>query len=113
RHTGTMAVLSIGELDGKISARCQAFVDACSKAGIQARASDAIEKTIWEKYVFLVAASSMTALTRLPLGAVREDPDTRALMAQIMSEVAAGGRAQEVRLDAALGGKLLHGLGCF
>jgi len=110
RHTGTMAVLSIGELDGKISARCQAFVDACSKAGIQARASDAIEKTIWEKYVFLVAASSMTALTRLPLGAVREDPDTRALMAQIMSEVVAVGNAKGVQLEADLVERLLQRL---
>ena len=51
-------------------------------------------KAIWEKYVFLVAASAMTSLTRLPLGPIREDPDTRALTAQIMSEVAAVGRAK-------------------
>jgi 2-dehydropantoate 2-reductase len=110
RHTGNMAVLSIGELDGKISARCQAFVDACTKASIQARVSDSIEKTIWEKYVFLVAASSMTALTRLPLGAVREDPDTRALTAQIMSEVVAVGKARGVPLDADLVERLLQRL---
>jgi 2-dehydropantoate 2-reductase len=99
RHTGSMAVLSVGELDGRISARCQAFVDACTKAAIQARASDAIEKAIWEKYVFLVAASSMTGLTRLPLGAIREDPDTRALTVQLMSEVVAVGQAKGVPLE--------------
>jgi 2-dehydropantoate 2-reductase len=110
RHTGTMALLAVGELDGKLSARCQAFVDACTKAQVQARVSDAIEKTIWEKYVFLVAASSMTTLTRLPLGPIREDPDTRALMAQLMSEVVAVGRARGVPLDADLVERLLQRL---
>ena len=110
RHTGTMAILSVGELDGKASPRVKAFVDACTKAGVQTRPSDDIEKTIWEKYVFLVAASAMTSLTRLPLGAVREDPDTRALTRQIMSEVVAVGKAKGVRLESDLADKLLERL---
>jgi 2-dehydropantoate 2-reductase len=103
-------VLSIGALDGKMSTRCQTFVDACTKAAIQARVSDAIETAIWEKYVFLVAASSMTSLTRLPLGAVREDPDTRALTRQLMSEVVAVGKAKGVALDADLVERLMQRL---
>ena len=110
RHTGTMAILSIGELDGKPSARTKSFLDACTKAGIQARVSDDIQRTIWEKYVFLVAASAMTSLTRLPLGAIREDPDTRALTKQIMSEVVAVGKAKAVNLDSDLADKLLERL---
>ncbi|HXV07825.1 MAG TPA: 2-dehydropantoate 2-reductase [Burkholderiales bacterium] len=107
RHTGTMATLQFGELDGAMSPRIQALQQACEKAGIQGRATDAIQKAIWEKYVFLVGASAMTALTRLPLGSVREDPDTRALFAQIMAEAAALGRAKGVALDADLVDKLL------
>jgi 2-dehydropantoate 2-reductase len=107
RHTGTMAGLTFGELDGSLSPRVQALAAACDKAGITHKASDDIQKAIWEKYVFLVAASSMTSLTRLPLGPIREDPDTRALLAQIMSEVAAVGRAKGVALDADLVDKLL------
>jgi 2-dehydropantoate 2-reductase len=72
--------------------------------------SDDIQKTIWEKYVFLVAASAMTSLTRLPLGAIREDPDTRALTKQIMSEVVAVGKAKAVNLDSDLADKLLERL---
>ena len=107
RHTGTMATLQFGELDGAISPRVQALQQACEKAGIQCRATDAIQTAIWEKYVFLVGASAMTALTRLPLGPVREDPDTRALVAQIMAEAAVLGRAKGVPLDADLVDKLL------
>jgi 2-dehydropantoate 2-reductase len=110
RHSGTMAVLIVGELDGKPSARTQAFVDACVKAGIEARVSADIQKSIWEKYVFLVAASAMTGLTRLPLGAVREDPDTRELTAQIMSEVVAVAKARGIHLDGDLVDKLVQRL---
>jgi 2-dehydropantoate 2-reductase len=107
RHTGSMAMLQFGELDGRLSPRVHALRDACEKAGIQCKASENIQQAIWEKYVFLVGASSMTTLTRLPLGPVREDPDTRALMAQIMSEVAAVGRARGVQLEADLVDRLL------
>jgi 2-dehydropantoate 2-reductase len=107
RHNGSMAVLQFGELDGQGSPRVQALGAVCERAKIDCRPTDNIVKAIWEKYVFLVAASSMTALTRLPLGPVREDPDTRALLAQIMTEVAAVGRAKGVPLDADLIDKLL------
>jgi 2-dehydropantoate 2-reductase len=110
RHTGTMASLTFGELDGKTTPRVQTFLEACTKAGITSRATDDIQKAIWEKYVFLVAASAMTSLTRLPLGPVREDPDTRALTAQIMSEVYSVGKAKGVRLDPDLVEKLLQRL---
>jgi 2-dehydropantoate 2-reductase len=107
RHNGTMAVLQFGELDGSLSPRVEALRAACERGRIDCRPTDDIVKAIWEKYVFLVAASSMTALTRLPLGPIREDADTRALMAQIMTEVAAVGRAKGVALDADLVDKLL------
>ena len=107
RHTGTMAGLTFGELDGTLSPRVQALAQACARAGIQHKASEDINRAIWEKYVFLVAASSMTTLTRLPLGPVREDPDTRTLTGQIMSEAAAVGRGRGVALDADLPEKLL------
>jgi 2-dehydropantoate 2-reductase len=107
RHNGTMASLQFGELDGRPSPRVEALRAACERAQIECRVPDNIVKAIWEKYVFLVAASSMTALTRLPLGPIREDPDTRALTAQIMQEVTAVGRAKGVPLDADLVDKLL------
>jgi len=108
RHSGTMAVLIVGELEGKPSPRVQKFVDACVKARIDARASDDIRKSIWEKYVGLVALSGMTSLTRLPLGPIREDPDTRALAQQLMSEVVAVGTARGVRLDGDLVDKVMR-----
>jgi 2-dehydropantoate 2-reductase len=99
RHNGTMALLQFGELDGTRSARVEALLAACARAGVDAKVPADIRKAIWEKYVFLASLSAMTALTRLPLGPLRADPDTRALFRQLAEEVVAVGRVKGVALD--------------
>lgn len=98
RHNGTLARITFGELDGRRTPRAEAFLAACQRAGIDANPSENIERAIWEKFVLLVGLSSLTSLTRLPIGPVREDPDTRALLLEVMQEVAAVGRAKRVAL---------------
>lgn len=100
RHNGTMASLFFGEFDGRPAARSKALYDACVKAGIKVELVTDIQRTIWEKFVRLVTLSAMTALTRMPIGAVRADPDTRALLQQVMEEVVAVGRARGIGFDA-------------
>jgi 2-dehydropantoate 2-reductase len=102
RHNGTMANLFFGELDGKPSARAQAFQVACKIANVQAELVSDINKTIWEKFVRLVTLSALTSLTRMPIGPLRADPDTRALMQLVMEEVVAVGKAKGVKFDADL-----------
>ena len=100
RHNGTMQRLTFGELDGRPSTRTQALLSACQKAGIEAAISSDIQNLIWEKFVFIVGLSGMTALTRLPIGPVRQDTVTRVLLLDIMREAAAVGRVRGVSLDA-------------
>jgi 2-dehydropantoate 2-reductase len=98
RHNGNMASLLFAELDGKRSKRAEAFYDACVKAGIKTVLVDDIKSTIWEKFVRLVTMSAMTSLTRMPIGPIREDPDTRELLQQVMKEVIAVAEAKGVNL---------------
>jgi 2-dehydropantoate 2-reductase len=100
RHNGNMASLFFGELDGKPSPRSQALLEAAKKAGINTELVTDINKAIWEKFVRLVTLSAMTSLMRLPIGSIRSDPHTRALMQQVMEEVVAVGRAKGIKLDA-------------
>ncbi len=100
RHNGSMALLQFGELDGRRSSRVDALEAACRRAGIDCRVPDDILRAIWEKFVFLASMSAMTSLTRLPVGPLREDPDTRALMRQMCEEVVAVGRARGIAFDA-------------
>lgn len=97
-HTGQMQRLAFGEFDGSHSTRVQAFRQACVAANIDAVASDAIERLIWEKYVFLVAMSAATSAMRQPLGPIRENPHTRAFLGDLMREVVAVGRAHGIAL---------------
>lgn len=99
RHTGTMARIIFGEPDGANSARAQAFLEACRKAGIDATLSDDIETAIWNKFILLAPLAGVTSVTRLSIGAVMADADTRALLGDAVAEAVAVGRARGVRLD--------------
>jgi 2-dehydropantoate 2-reductase len=95
-HTGTMQRLVFGEYGGRKSARGEAFLAACQKANIDAELSDAIERLIWEKFVFLVGLSGMTSKFGTPIGPIRENPEKRAMLLETMREVVATGRAKGV-----------------
>jgi 2-dehydropantoate 2-reductase len=96
-HNGRLARLFFGELDGRESNRAKAFLEACRAASIDARLTASIDRVIWEKFIFLVAFSGMTALTRKPIGPIREDPETLAMFRAAMQEAADIARAKGVR----------------
>jgi 2-dehydropantoate 2-reductase len=91
RQTGSLQRIVFGELDGKRSARAERFLEQCQQAGFDAVLSDNIQVPTWQKFVFLATVSSFTALTRLPIGKLRDDPDILAAMTAMMVEVAAVG----------------------
>ena len=99
-HTGTMARLVFGELDGRDSTRTRQLLEACRGAGIDAQASADIRRLTWEKFVFLVGLSGTTTATRLPIGPIRAHAATRAFLHDAMAEVVAVGRAAGIDLAA-------------
>lgn len=101
KHTAQMARLIFGEPGGRKTRRAEKFLEACarSKAGFDGELSPDIERAIWEKFVFIVGLSAMTSLTRRSIGPVRSDPDTRAMLLEVMRETVAVGRAKGVRLS--------------
>jgi len=101
RHGGQMARVIFGEPGGAKTRRAEAFLAACerAKAGFDAELSPDIDRVIWEKFVFIVGLSGLTALTRGPNGPVRSDPDARAFLLDVMREAVAVGRAKGVALS--------------
>jgi 2-dehydropantoate 2-reductase len=97
-HTGTMARIRFGVLLPSQRAAAERFLEACRSSGINAELAEDIVTVNWEKFVFLVALSSATAVSRAPLGAVRSDPDLRWLFEQAMRETFRLGRARGARL---------------
>ena len=98
QHTGTMQRLVFGEYDGRRSKRAEALLQFALKAGLDARLSEDIRRSIWEKFVFLVGMAAVTATIRLPLGPILMHPLTRQFYLDAMREAAAVGRAHGVRL---------------
>ncbi|MDF2464842.1 MAG: 2-dehydropantoate 2-reductase [Ramlibacter sp.] len=99
RQTGPMQRLLFGEFDGSLSSRGQALLEACLAGGIKAEFSENILREIWQKYVFLVGLSGTTTTIRKPIGPIRENPQTRAFLLDVMREVVAVGRAHGVDLS--------------
>ena len=97
-QVGTMQRIVVGEYDGRKSKRAVYLFEALLAAGVKAELSDDVRKSIWEKYVFLVGLSATTTSMRVPLGAIRSNPQTRAFLLKVMREVVAVGRAQGVAL---------------
>src|SRR5262245_46265509 len=98
KQIGDFAVLEFGEADGSVSARVRAFHAACSAAGVTAKVSDNISRTLWTKFAFLAPLSGMTALTRGPIGPVRATPKSRALLEAAVAEAVAVGVAMKTGL---------------
>ena len=98
RQTGAYQQMTFGELDGRISERGLRLRDLCAKAGFDGVLSPDIMVPVWEKFVLLVPLAGLNALTRLPLGKWRDDPDLFALYDAALHETVAVGLADGVSL---------------
>ena len=99
-HTGTMARIALGEFGGGTSARVTAFASALRRAGAEVEESPDITAAIWTKFAFLAPLSGITALTRMTVGPIREDPGARGLFEKAVAETVALARARQVALAA-------------
>jgi 2-dehydropantoate 2-reductase len=97
-QTGTLQRLLFGEYDGSRSERAETLYAAALRTGIKTELSADIRKTLWEKYVFLVGLSGSTTTMRSTIGPIRENPQTRAFLHDLMRETVAVGRAHGVAL---------------
>ena len=99
RKAGTMERLAFGEFDNKVSARAQAFLDACKAGNIVADIPPDISLELWQKFVVIVTMSSITSAMRSTIGPIRSNPQAKQFALDLMREVVAVGRAQGVALD--------------
>ncbi|MFG3321091.1 ketopantoate reductase family protein [Streptomyces sp. NPDC048171] len=98
-HNGTLQRIVLGPYHDGQKAVSDAVLATFRDAGIDAEASDDIERVIWEKFVFLIGLSATTAAVRAPIGVVRAHEESRRLLHEVMAETVAVARASGVRLD--------------
>lgn len=96
RQTGGIRRVVLGELDGRVTPRARAAHAAFAAAGVPVETSQQILVAMWEKFIFINAQGGMSALTRLPIGEMRQSPETLEMYLDVAGEVAAVGRAHGV-----------------
>ena len=98
-HTGTMARLRFGPVLPAQRPAAEAIRDALPQAPASTpKLAPDIRRALWEKFVFLVALSGLTAISGQPLGVVRSDPELRAQFEAAMVEAWSLARARGVAL---------------
>jgi 2-dehydropantoate 2-reductase len=100
RQVGTFMRMLFGELDGAKSARGEALLAMCKKAGFDVVLTDQIVTELWMKFILLATNASLIALVRQPIGKVRDDPDMQQQWIAAYKEVIAVGKARGVKLPA-------------
>jgi 2-dehydropantoate 2-reductase len=96
RHVSGPHLIGFGELDGRRSARLDAFDTVANAAGIETNYTDAIENLLWRKFVLLVAVAGVCALSRQPVGGMRDDPELMAMFIGTADEVIAVAAAKGI-----------------
>ena len=98
RQTGTYFQMTFGEIDRQPRARGERLRAICAAAGFDGVLSPDIRVPLWEKFLVLVPLANVNALTRVPLGRYRADPDAWSLVEASLNETAAVGRAEGIPL---------------
>lgn len=88
-----------GETDGSTSEEALLIRDLFRHAGIDAVLSTDIRLEIWRKFLFICVLSGMGAITRQPIGVMRDDPGIRELMTASAKEVVMLAQAKGVALS--------------
>ena len=100
-HFTPNVFVAFGELDGADTERVRALRDMFSAADVDAEVSSAIRVELWKKLLLVSSWAGLGALARSPMGVMREQPGTRALVDRSMDEGLAVARATGHAIDAA------------
>lgn len=98
-QTGDFNLFVFAERDSRPSKRIDALRAALTEAGVSAPETDDIERDLWSKFVLFSAVSGVTAAGRCTIGDIVSVPELGALFRQVLSEIAAIGRALGVALE--------------
>jgi 2-dehydropantoate 2-reductase len=90
RQTGTHKRIVFGEYFGardRVSDRVQRIADAMLEAGIDAEPVADARAAVWEKFTYLAPFAAFTGASRLPIGPLWADDETRPMFIEAVSEV--------------------------
>lgn len=85
-HFGVKPEIVFGELDKFVSPRMETLNKLFEEAGISSKASRDIEADIWKKFI-AICVSALLAVSKTTYGEMRELPETRQMMLDLLNEI--------------------------
>jgi 2-dehydropantoate 2-reductase len=98
-HVSDFASIEFAEAHSEPSERTANFQAACVDAGFDAVVSLDIVKSLWLKFIFLVALSGLTSATRKPVGPIIENEEGISAFQSCMAETLSIGQKLGVALS--------------
>jgi 2-dehydropantoate 2-reductase len=96
RHAGGPGSLAFAEWDTTTSARVKDLRSMLAAAGLALEEPPDIWAALWIKFLFVVPLGGLGAVARAPVGVVRSQPGTRALLTSGMVEIRDLGLARHI-----------------
>ena len=90
--------ITVAQANGNESARLLAVKETFGAAGISVEIGADGPALLWDRFMGLVANSSLCALLRSPMGVAQQDDDCWALYTAVFNEVVATGRASGISI---------------
>lgn len=87
RHAAAEPMVMFGELDNRRSDRVERLRAAFAQASVNVEIPPDIRRSMWTKFLFIATLSGIGALTRVPVGVWRAQPEIRAMADQSLREV--------------------------
>ncbi|MEO7042427.1 MAG: 2-dehydropantoate 2-reductase [Gemmatimonadaceae bacterium] len=100
----------VGELDGRLSERVTALIDALKSAGIDAIATTNITVDLWRKFNMLCAMAAACGMARSNLAGIRDTELGHLLIERAVAEISAVGRAKGVPLPDSQEADIMRGI---
>jgi 2-dehydropantoate 2-reductase len=100
----------LGELDGVLSARVMALVEALRSGGIEAIATTNIHVELWRKFNMLCAMAAACGMSRSDVGGIRDTELGHLLIERAVAEIAAVGRARGVAIPESQEADIMRGI---
>ncbi|MGH7986281.1 MAG: ketopantoate reductase family protein [Candidatus Binataceae bacterium] len=97
-HTA-LGVLEFGELDGAITPRAERIAEVFKRAGILGEFTTELKTVRWYKLMGNNSTNAVSALARVTIGPMLDDPDGCNLLRTLMAETLAAGRAEGARVS--------------
>ena len=98
-HAGTDPVIRFAELDNSRSDRVNHLAGVFERTpGITANIPSDINAAMWQKFLLITAWSGLGAITRVPVGVFRSQPETRRMLEKAMIEIVDVAKARGISL---------------